>query len=92
MRRFKLILLFYFFLSTIGINAIPFQKTSDRILISLKQKTTESSKTIRLQVITDDIIRVTATPASELPETKSLITTFTETKKPVGMQPRKVIL
>lgn len=81
MNRFKLILLFFCFLSIIGACAIPYQKTSDGILISLNQKSSDRTKTIRLQVITDDIIRVTASPSAKLPESKSLITTYTETKK-----------
>ena len=81
MNRYKLILLFFSLISIIGVGAIPYQKTTDGILISLNQKSSDKTKTIRLQVITDDIIRVTASPSATLPETKSLITTFTDTKK-----------
>src|ERR1035437_6671495 len=81
MNRYKLILLFFCLNSIIGVSAIPYQKTADGILISLNQKSSDKTKTIRLQVITDYIIRVTASPSATLPETKSLITTFTDTKK-----------
>lgn len=81
MNRYKLILLFFSLISIIGVGAIPYQKTTDGIVISLNQKSSDKTRTIRLQVITDDIIRVTASPSATLPEAKSLITTFTDTKK-----------
>ena len=81
MNRFKSILVLFCFISIFEIGAVPYQKLQDGIQISLKQKSPAGTKTLRLQVITDDIIRVTATPALQLPETNSLITTYSDTKK-----------
>ena len=47
--------------------------TSDGIVVSLNGKKNEVNK-VRLQVINDRIIRVSATPEKQIPETKSLIT------------------
>ena len=81
MSKYKLIVLFFFFSSLIGCIANPYQKTTDGILISLKNSSPEKVQTIRLQVVTNDIIRVTASPSKNLSNEQSLITTFTKTQK-----------
>ncbi len=58
----------------------PYKKTNDGVIISLAQENMQSAKKVRLQVITDDIIRVSATPADKLAEDKSLVTVFDQTK------------
>jgi alpha-D-xyloside xylohydrolase len=63
-----------------GCKKTAYQKTNDGIVVSLRQDTPQSAKKIRLQVITDDIIRVSAAPTDRLPETKSLITVYDQTK------------
>jgi len=72
------LLIFY---SLIAFCQSSFQRKPDGILISIKQTSGFAVKTIQLQVITDDIIRVTATPLTKIQETKSLITTYTDTRK-----------
>ncbi|MDD4821984.1 MAG: glycoside hydrolase family 31 protein [Bacteroidales bacterium] len=47
--------------------------TGDGVVVSLNDKKNEVRK-VRLQVINDRIIRVSATPDKQIPETKSLIT------------------
>jgi len=81
MNRYKLIVLLCIITSLVGCNRAPFQKTADGILISLKQTSPEAVKTIRLQVVTDDIIRVTASPSKKLSDEPSLMATYSDTKK-----------
>lgn len=80
MNRYKLIVLFFVVASVVGCNTSNYQKTSDGIIISLKQTSPNDVRSIRLQVVTDDIIRVTASPLKKLSDDKSLITSYTETK------------
>jgi len=81
MTRYKLIVLFSFLVSLTVYSGTTYRKNVDGIQISLNQKSTAAVKTIRLQVITDDIIRVSATPAGQLPPTSSLITTYAATQQ-----------
>ena len=80
MNRYKLIVLFFIVASVVGCNNSNYQKTSDGIIISLKQTSPNDVRSIRLQVVTDDIIRVTASPLKKISDQKSLITSYTETK------------
>jgi len=80
MNRYKLIVLFFIVASVVGCNTSNYQKTSDGIIISLKQTSPNDVRSIRLQVVTDDIIRVTASPLKKISDDKSLITSYTETK------------
>lgn len=52
----------------------------DGIIINLKGENKQSAKQVRLQVITDDVIRVSATPSNKFSENKSLITVYEKTK------------
>ena len=58
-----------------------FTKTEDGIVVNLKNPQPGNAKSIRLQVINDDVIRVTATPSNKFSEKKSLITVFPSTQK-----------
>ena len=58
-----------------------YQKTSDAIIIHLPETHADKTKTIRLQVINDNIIRVTAGTKQQLSERKSLIASSVETLK-----------
>lgn len=49
--------------------------------MNLKNPQPGNAKSIRLQVINDDVIRVTATPSNKFSEKKSLITVFPSTQK-----------
>jgi len=81
MIRYKLIVLFCSIASVVGCNCANFQKMPDGILISLKQSSPEAVKVIRLQVVNNDIIHVTAAPSKKLPETQSLITAYARTQQ-----------
>jgi alpha-D-xyloside xylohydrolase len=61
-------------------NKASFEKTSDGALVQLKQSSPLATKQVRLQVITDDIIRVTATPDTQFPAKESLVTVYNETQ------------
>jgi len=65
----------------VGCNNTLFRKTADGVRISLTQTNATDVRNIRLQVITDDIIRVSASPDRFLNDPKSLITCYGETKK-----------
>jgi len=64
----------------VSCNAVAFQKEADGVVVSLKKTSPENVRSIRLQVITDDIIRVTATPEDKIIDQKSLITSYTQTQ------------
>ena len=81
MIRYKLVVLLCTVASVVGCSQSTFQKKQDGILISIKQTSNEAVKTIRLQVINDNIIHVTASPSNSLSDEPSLITAYTETKK-----------
>jgi alpha-D-xyloside xylohydrolase len=49
-------------------------RTSDGIIVTVKQQSPENVRNIRLQVISDKIIHVTATPEKQFPQFHSLIT------------------
>ncbi|MDD4991267.1 MAG: glycoside hydrolase family 31 protein [Paludibacter sp.] len=81
MIRYKLVVLLCMVASVVGCSQSTFQKKTDGILITVKQTSDEAVKTIRLQVINDNIIHVTASPSNSLSDEPSLITAYTETKK-----------
>jgi alpha-D-xyloside xylohydrolase len=81
MIRYKLIVLFCCIASVVGCNCANFQKMPDGILISLNQSSPEAVRTIRLQVVNNDIIHVTASPSKKLPEIQSLITAYVKTQQ-----------
>lgn len=58
-----------------------FSKMEDGITVSLKNTKPGSAKNIRLQVVNDNVIRVTATPSDKFSSRKSLITVFDSTQK-----------
>lgn len=58
-----------------------FTKTEDGIVVNLKNPQPGNAKSVRLQVINDDVIRVTATPSNKFSKRKSLITVFPSTQK-----------
>ncbi|MDR2948920.1 MAG: DUF5110 domain-containing protein [Prevotella sp.] len=60
----------------IGCKSGPFQKTNDGIIVTLKSDDTHSTKNVRLQVVNDDIIRVSATPNGKFSDKKSLVTVY----------------
>jgi alpha-D-xyloside xylohydrolase len=81
MIRYKLVVLLSMVASVVGCSQSTFQKKTDGILISIKQTSDEAVKTIRLQVVNDDIIHVTASPSKSLSDEPSLIAAYTETQK-----------
>ena len=77
---FKKILLLFVVALFVSCNAVAFQKKADGVVVSLKKTSPENVRSIRLQVITDDIVRVTATPEDKITDQKSLITSYTQTQ------------
>jgi len=67
--------------SVVGCSQSTFQKNPDGIIISLKPTSAEAARTIRLQVVNNDVIHVTASPSNSLSDEQSLIAAYTETKK-----------
>lgn len=51
----------------------PYQKVENGIVVSVKKSHNQAAHKIRLQVVTDNIVRVSATPNSQFPETPSLM-------------------
>ena len=64
-----------------GCQKAQYQKTDDGIIVNLHSNNPKSAKKVRLQVITDDIIHVLAAPTGKLPDKKSLIAVYDQTKK-----------
>jgi len=58
-----------------------FEKQDDGVIIHLQSAKSNEAKTIRLQVINKDIIRVAASPVKEFSKRESLITAYPETMK-----------
>ena len=79
MNRFRSIMSFFIFATLVGCNCANYQKISNGVVISLKQAKANDVQTIRLQVINNDIIHVTASPSKKLSETPSLIATYLAT-------------
>ncbi|GBU07405.1 alpha-xylosidase [Bacteroidales bacterium] len=76
MSKRKLVLLLLVGILVTACNETPYQKTSDGVIVSLPNSKEGEVKNIRLQVVTDDIIHVTATPADYFPQVNSLIATY----------------
>ncbi len=55
-------------------------KTGDGITVYPDTRFSGNTQAVRLQVISDKIIRVTASPAKQFPDTKSLVTVYTPVK------------
>ena len=64
----------------IGCKSGPYQRTSDGIIVNLKTDNALATKNIRLQVVNDDIIHVSATPGYKFSDKKSLITIYDKTQ------------
>lgn len=64
----------------IGCQSKPYQRTNGGVIVNLTKVDTQSAKKVRLQVITDDVIRVSASPTGEITDGKSLITVFDKAK------------
>jgi len=80
MIRYKSIVLFFIFATLVGCNCANYQKVANGVLISLKQASIYDVQTIRLQVVNDDIIHVTASPSNKLSDVPSLIATYVPSK------------
>lgn len=63
-----------------GCNNNSYLKTADGVIINLYQDDPSVARKLRLQVVTDDIIRVTASPEKEIPHKKSLVAVFDKTQ------------
>lgn len=59
-----------------------YEKTSDGVIVYPGSEIQGQPKAIKLQVINDNIIRVTASPEKEFPSVKSLITNYTNSGLP----------
>lgn len=64
----------------IGCKSGPYQRTSDGIIVNLKTDNALAIKNIRLQVVNDDVIHVSATPGYKFSDKKSLITIYDKTQ------------
>lgn len=64
----------------IGCKSGPYQRTSDGIIVNLKTDNALATKNIRLQVVNDDVIHVSATPGYKFSDKKSLITIYDKTQ------------
>ena len=64
----------------IGCKSGPYQRTSDGIIVNLKTGNALATKNIRLQVVNDDVIHVSATPGYKFSDKKSLITIYDKTQ------------
>jgi alpha-D-xyloside xylohydrolase len=83
MVRYKSIVLFFTFATLVGCNCANYQKVANGVLISFKQASLTDVQTIRLEVVNNDIIHVTASPSNKLSDVPSLIATYvpSETEK-----------
>ncbi len=71
LRQMAMLLVFCFVMT--ACNKPVYERTADGVVIHPKNATLDEAKNVKLQVVTDDIIRVVATPEESFPERKSLI-------------------
>jgi alpha-D-xyloside xylohydrolase len=74
MQRFFSILSFLLSLLMAGCSSSTYQKTDEGITVPVKKRDSNEKHHIRLQVVNDQIIRVSATPEEDFSTAKSLIT------------------
>jgi len=74
MQRFFSILLFTLSLLMAGCTSSAYQKTDEGITVTVKKRDSNEKHHIRLQVVNDRIIHVSATPEEDFSTAKSLIT------------------
>lgn len=74
MFKYQVTLLLFVAVIFCGCSNLSYVKTTDGISVSLKQNSPNDVRHIRLQVLSDDIIHVSASPAKKLPNFESLIT------------------
>lgn len=80
MGNIKLIASLFLIALLTGCSKYVYEKTSDGIIVSIPQSSSSQVRKIKLQVINDKIIHVSATPDEDFPEFKSLITDYTSTQ------------
>lgn len=76
MRKHRMAIAFLLPFFVLACNSGPYKKINGGIEVTVNQSDKLSTKKVRLEVVTDDIIRVTATPENSFPEKNSLITSF----------------
>lgn len=74
MQRFYSIFTFLLSLLLAGCSASTYQKTAEGITLQVKKRDSNEQLHLRLQVVNDRIIRVSATPEADFSTAKSLIT------------------
>jgi alpha-D-xyloside xylohydrolase len=74
MERFFSILSFFLSLLMAGCSSSTYQKTDEGIMVTVKKRDSNEQHHIRLQVVNDRIIHVSATPEEDFSTAKSLIT------------------
>jgi alpha-D-xyloside xylohydrolase len=80
MKNTRLIVAFFAVFLFAGCNRTLYQKTDDGIKITLKQDSPLNVRSVQLQVITEDIIRVTASPKGNF-KAPGLMCSYTGTMK-----------
>ncbi len=79
----KLRLLLYFFLAfsfsrVLGAEGPSYIRTADGVIVFTDPSVTGTSHAVKLEVISDNIIRVIAAPGKEITSTQSLITVYSK--------------
>ncbi|WP_165021053.1 TIM-barrel domain-containing protein [Dysgonomonas sp. ZJ279] len=80
MKKCKILAILLLPLFLFSCSSVPYQKTKDGIIVTLKTDDPKAVKNIRLEVINDDVIHVSATPSDRFTEKKSLITVYEKTQ------------
>lgn len=80
MKKICLIVVATFVVFTLSSCKSSYEKINDGVIVSVQSTGTNSTKKVKLQVVTDDIIHVQATPKDDFSNKKSLITAFDKTK------------
>ena len=81
MIRYRIIVLFIAATVIFGCSSASFQKTDNGIVVTVNSHTGTGAKKIRLQVINQNIIHVSATPENSFADPQSLITVPTPSNK-----------
>lgn len=81
MRKIKLSFLSLLAVSLLWSCGSSYETTSDGVIVSVKNNSSNGAKKVCLQVINDDIIHVKASPTGKISERKSLISVVDNTPK-----------
>lgn len=81
MRNHKIAVLLLFIVPFMGLLSANFKKNKDGVTVYLKQTLSTDPRYVRVQVVADNILRVSSSPDKKIVDTQSLITSYGKTQR-----------